>query len=231
MNTARCTLLILFCSIGTVSGESDTRSVKSDFDRCTSAIERTQRELLRFETMLQNIEKDISKKGAAVSNDHRRELQQLMAKYEYLNNRIDRTTGQRDKISSDLKNLSGPVCPSCVSSSVDLYCRSSETIQNELDAFTGRASVLQDAIQGEDAPANKTDFISRRQKITRNIEQYGDSIETCSSAAGKLLWKQCRINLQRADSLHDAGKTEQSIKTLSLVELLVTRAVTKCSEE
>jgi hypothetical protein len=113
-----------------------------------------------------------------------------------------------------------------------MYCRNSENLTNEVENYISQVALLEDRIHNTSGSASsqkKRSFSERRQEIGKAVTSRKAQLDSCESAAGQQLWKQCAINLHRADSLNNAGNAEQSVKTLTLVELLLKKAIDKCS--
>ena len=234
MNSPVKIIIVMLCLARAATG-SDIRSVETQFDRCESTMERINREILRFEEAVERL-KRLVERNRERYGDYEKNIVKLENRVDYFRSRFDRSTGQRDKIRTDLNNVSGTTCPSCITSSVDLYCRNSETLTSELEDYFTRVSALEDRITSstetvpdKEATAKKTvSYVSRRKQTGASIDLHKSLFDACDSGAGKLLLQQCTINLQRADSLDSAGAAEQSLTTLDLVELLLKKAVAAC---
>jgi hypothetical protein len=228
--------LVLFLSFPILSTDSDTRSVEAEFERCETTIERSRRELARFEEVIQRLKRSMDKATLDSTHTAVRDVFRLTNRIEYLRSRIDRLNGQRDKIRNDLRNVKGPSCPSCISSSVNLYCRNGENLAGELDDCLSEATALEDQLRSRKERTGSSSekpesFSHRYRKIEKTISEKKTLIASCGSAAGAALWEQSGINLARADSLNKAGEENQSLETLDLVELLIQKALKKCGEK
>ncbi len=213
---------------------ADTRTVQADFDRCAQVIERVERSIRRYEDDLAALRRNLSR----VSSDQRetvaREFQVLENRLEYFRNRLERSRGQADKIRDDLKNVSGPACPSCVESSVNLYCRSGETLRTDIDEYLGKAADLRGRIgmsAGSSANDYATHFEERRAAADSLYRSLNAESKTCADKAAATLLKQASINLARSDSLHAAGDTEGAGKTLGIARSLLDNAAQRCGVE
>lgn len=228
----KCTTSISFLllSVTMITADSDTRSVEAEFERCETTMERTRRELVRFEEVMQRVKRSLDNTTLDSTQSAVRDVFKLTNRIEYLRSRIDRSNGQRDRIRNDLRNVKGPSCPSCLSSSVDLYCRNGENLAGEIDDCLSQATVLEDRLHGLQSPHDDQpeSFPDRYKKIEQKLSEKNGVFESCGSAAGTALWEQSRINLGRADSLYREGEKNQSLEALDLVELLVKKALKKC---
>jgi hypothetical protein len=236
---ARCpiarTVLLVFAALATA--DVDTRTVQSEFDRCESVMERVKREMLRFEDAVGRLKRALDGRRNAVDREVMQSYVKLENRVDYLRGRIDRSAGQRDKINGDLKNVSGPTCPSCVVSSVNLFCRNGETLTREIEECLADAAALQDRLGatgtmpegwssgGDTAQAS---FIAERASIETAIAAYTPRFDTCTSEAAGTLRKQFEANLRRADSLQAAGGVTESLQALKLAGLLLKQASAKC---
>lgn len=229
-----CFLLLLLS--GRLFAQSDLRSVKSDFERCASTMNRTKRETIRFEEVVDRLQRLLDGQQLNLSQKTGATIFKFENRVDYFRSRIDRSAGQRDKIMNDLNTVSGATCPSCLFSSVDLYCRNSENLATEIDDYLSRASALEDEIRSLSGKFDKSpsshdiniSFSRRRIAIDSTIALHKIPLDSCQSDAGMLLWKQCTLNIPKVDSLHKAGLEQQSVKTLGLVELLLKKAIEKC---
>jgi FtsZ-binding cell division protein ZapB len=235
--TISALLLLALTATGT---ESDTRAVTAEFNRCESATERIKREMSRFEETVQTIKRiSVNMHDKDKSGDLSREVANLESKNEYFLSRINRIANQRDKIQDDLKSVKGPTCPSCLSSSVNLFCRSSDLLATEIEQYLSRASDLAEKLHdrsNSQSPAieehrNDSSLVIRRKSIGAQMTFNRTLMDSCTVAAGQSLWKQCMVNLHRADSLLSTGAIEQSDRTLGVVELLLGKAIRKCGGE
>ncbi len=212
----------------------DTRTVQADFDRCAQVIERVERSIRRYEDELAALRRNASRIASDQRETVTQDLQTLENRLEYFRNRLERSRGQADKIRDDLKNVSGPACPSCVESSVNLYCRSGETLRTDVDEYLGKAADLRGRIgmsAGSSANDGATGFEARRAAADSLYRSVNEDSKTCADKAAATLLKQARINLTRSDSLHAAGDTEGADKTLGIARSLLDKAAQRCGEE
>ena len=206
-----------------VAADSDTRTVQAEFDRCRSVMDRLERSLRRFEDLVAQV------KRADDDGPLQHEAAALENRLEYFRNRFERARGQADKITGDLKNVSGPTCPSCVESSVGMYCRNGETIQNSLDDYLVKAEDLLSRT-GKRKAANtdsSSDFRQRRSAI----DSLYRALESCSEPAAAPLISQTAVNLSRADSLQAAGDDKAAATALDIAESLITKARRRCGSK
>ncbi|MBN1309517.1 MAG: hypothetical protein JXA18_16475 [Chitinispirillaceae bacterium] len=217
-------MLPFFSFPAIIGADDDTRTVEAEFERCESTMERVKRDMLRFEEAVDRLKRAIEGSKSAKDQETMQSFLKLENRVDYLRGRIDRSAGQRDKVSSDLKSA-GATCPSCVSSSVNLYCRNSETLTSEIEKCLADAAALEDRIGGGKSDAT---IDIQRTAIAAAMAKRKSLLDTCSSEAGKTLWKQCDVNLRRADSLKAAGAVEESKQALKLVKLLLDKAISKC---
>jgi hypothetical protein len=227
---------LLSFAVSSVAG-TDTRTVQSDFDRCTGEMGRVERSLQRFQDAIGRLKRATD--GAAVEKQEGmvNAVTSLESKSEYFRGRYDRAAAQADKIRDDLKNVNGPVCPSCVSSSVNLYCRNSETLLANLDEYIAKASEIESRMRnlthtsGLGSLAKSGDAALRRLSIDSIMGLRKSMLDTCSAPQVKTLWSQCIINLHKADSLHNAGAYGAEGKALDIAELLLTKALHACENK
>ncbi|MBN1756743.1 MAG: hypothetical protein JW863_00405 [Chitinispirillaceae bacterium] len=227
----RVQVLVLFCAI-LVAADSDTRTVQAEFDRCHSVMERLERSLRRYEDAVGRIIRTVRRSDYTGKNHLRQEAASLENRLEYFRNRFERSRGQTDKITGDLKNVNGPTCPSCVESSVNMYCRNSETLQNSLDEHIIKADDLLNRLDSPSAPVGSavsgkvTDVERQRAAIDTRYR----SIESCSTESAIPLIRQAGVNMQRADSLITAGNENDARKALDIAGALVEKAAERCRD-
>ena len=227
MNTLfwRVPVLILFCT-ALVTADSDTRSVQAEFDRCRLVIDRLERTLRRYEDAVARIIRIVKLPTHAGDNRLRQEAASLENRLEYFRNRFERARGQADKIRGDLKNVSGPTCPSCVTSSVNMYCRNGETLQNSLDEYIIRADDLLNSMNDTPSETDALNFTTHRSRI----DSLHQSLGACSAPSALPLIEQAQVNLQRADSLFSAGNESEARKALSIAGTLAEKAAERCND-
>lgn len=222
-------LLFVFVVLKTnVFAQSDARMVQSEFDRCMSVMERIERSLKRFENNLDLIKRSKSDKKENIS----REISTFENRLEYFRNRFERVRGQADKLRDDIES-SGPVCPSCVESSVNLFCRSNETLQNDIDNYMINLGEIQSKMGLNENNNNENvgkpiSFKARRDKVETLCETLKSRVEACNEKAIKTLYKQAIINLNRADSIYNSNETNSAMKALDISESLLNKIQTRC---
>jgi hypothetical protein len=229
-----CAAVLLAAAAG--AADSDTRSVQSEFDRCAAVMERVEREMRRYEESVKRLMRTAEETPRSVPREVTQDLGNLEGRIEYFRRRIDRAAAQADRIRGDLKGVKGPTCPSCVSSSVNLYCRNGERLLAEIGDYASRASALQGRLRSMPggtaadtaSSAGDTSFAARRGLIEEAIAAKGPLLDSCAVDAGRTLWAQCRTSLRAADSLHAAGSVEQSRRMLGLAGMLLEKALDKC---
>ncbi len=230
MNTSifrKGTILLLFFAV-TLAADSDTRTVQAEFDRCHSVMERLERSLRRFEDAMTRIKRTINRlPGGNEENDLQQESATLENRLEYFRNRFERARGQADKISGDLKSVNSPTCPSCISSSVGMYCRNSETLQNSLDEYLVKTEDLLNRLNAESTDNDASGFATQR-SATDSLHR---SLSTCSVPSAVPLIRQVTVNLQRADSLQAVGKNDDARKALDIARTLAEKAAKRCDNQ
>jgi hypothetical protein len=227
------TLFVIAITL-TVFADADTRTVTADFERCHANMERFERDLRRYDDAVDRLGETAVKLGANSGNNIARELTALENRREYFHNRFERSRSQAEKLRGDLKNVGGPTCPSCVQSSVNMYCRMIETIQNEIDEYASKASDLQHRIgaksrQAAVSPSAKSgdrDFKTRR----LTIDSLYHSTTACGGAAAKTLHNQVKITLARADSLDRCNNSASALKSLDIADALLKKTSERCSD-
>ena len=231
-------MFLFFSFPAIVHADDDTRTVEAEFNRCKSTMERLKREMLRFEEAVKRLKGALDGSTVAKNREIMQSFLKLENRVDYLRGRIDRSAGQRDKIRGDLKSA-GATCPSCVTSSVRLYCRNSETLTREIEEWITNAAALEDRIGAgvkrstgvSDRINSSSSPVALRTAIVESMAGRKSLLDSCGSDAGKMLWKQCEINLQRADSLQAIGALAESKQALKLVELLLVKAIKKCGNK
>ena len=224
-------ILLIITAAAYASAEEDTRSVQADFDRCKSTMERVDRSIQRYKDIIIRLKQLSRTEGDSAS----RTGASLESRFDHFRGRFDRASGQADKIRDDLKNIKGPSCPSCVSSSVNMYCRNAETLLNDLEEHIAKAADLEnrmvDRSTHKDAgnPQERSESLSRRRiAIDSIIGLRKLQLDSCSFPSAKALWLQCRINLHKSDSLIASKDYVAGGKTLDIAELLIRKALDVC---
>lgn len=230
-----CILIVITAFSTIASADSNTRSVQSEFDRCTAVIERFERSLRRFEDAVNVLKRDPTQLPVTGKDLITREIASLENRYEYFCNRFERVRGQADKIRGDLKNLSGPICPSCVLTSVNLYCRTGETIQNDIDEYLLKAAELKNRIGIQQKLPIQTENISKGTVSFTRRRTSADSLctiaQSCNNPAAATLYRQGVLNLQRADSLYKNNKETPAFTVLNIAVSLLQKALHRCNNK
>lgn len=204
------------------AADSDTRAVQAEFDRCRSVMERLERSLRRYEDAVGRIIKTVKRSDFSGENELRQEASSLENRLEYFRNRIERARGQADKINGDLK----PTCTSCVTSSVNMYCRIGETLRNSLDEYLFKAEDLLNRLNERSPGTGSGDFTADHD----NIVQLRRSLDSCTAPSAVPLLKQVTVNLQRADSLFTEGNKNDARKALAIARTLAEKAAQRCND-
>lgn len=224
--------LLVVCVTFSAAADSDTRTVQAQFDRCASAMERVERSLRRYEDEIRSLKYTGNNLAAEKRETFQKDVAALENRLEYLRNRYERATGQADRIRDDLKNVSGPTCPSCVESSVKLYCRNAEGLQTDIDEYLAKAGDLRSrADMQKEAPGQSNAFTGRYAALDSAYQALADENTACSDKAAAALLQQAGVNLARADSLHAAGDETQAVKSLDIAGTLLEKAGKRCAEK
>jgi hypothetical protein len=198
--------------------------VQAEFDRCGAIMDRFERALRRYEDVVGALKRTtatLREKDGSFS----REAAVLENRLEYFRNRFERARGQADKIRGDLKAVSGPTCPSCIESSVTMYCRNAETMQNDIDEYLQKATDLQGQIgTSPSASGEKPPFMVHRGTVDSSYR----SIAGCDDRAATTLRDQAALTIARADSLHSRNNDADALKALDIAASLIEKAVARC---
>ena len=219
-------MLFLLCCTVPVAADSDTRTVQAEFERCEAVMERLDRAIRRYEDAVTRIIRTFKRTTPAGDDQLRQEAAALENRLEYFRNRFERARGQEDKISGDLRNVSGPACPSCIASGVNMYCRNGETLQNSLDEYLARAHDLLNRMNTAPTVDDSTSAFAQHRAAIDSLHR---SLGTCDAPAALPLIRQTRVNLLRADSLLAAGMLREAQKTLSIAGTLAEKAAERCN--
>ncbi|MBN1127454.1 MAG: hypothetical protein JXA71_00605 [Chitinispirillaceae bacterium] len=208
---------------------SDIRNIQADFDRCVSLMERVERSLRSFEDRVVRLKQQAGHMESDVAAREKSVIEALEGRVDYFRNRLDRANGLADKTRDDLRNVNGPVCPTCVVSSVNLYCRSAEMLQTDTDEYALKASDIETRLSGAAGGGDtQTSFERDRRSIDSLVIRHRARLDSCADRAGKTLWQQALLNLRRADSLAAAGEAARAVRSLRLSRDLMGKAKKKC---
>jgi hypothetical protein len=102
---------------------------------CAQRLQRCERLHSSFAAGVRRISTMQKEFGGAKKASDENFAQSMSAKDEYLKNRIDRIKKMSEKIVSDIQtgSASSQGCPSCIVSSVDLFCRQVDALLSELN--------------------------------------------------------------------------------------------------
>jgi hypothetical protein len=220
-----------------IHAQADTRAVNSRFERCGLIMERVDRAIRRYEDIIEKQKRIGSTAAGKNSGNTGYETVNLENKLEYFNNRADRARNQADRIRDELKNISGPSCPSCIESSVNLYCRSAEDLLSQIEEqISISAEMMVDAGtasrntgQPEAGTTKKHDYPSNRRIVDSLIAAISVKIGSCPDKSAAVFFKQAITATTRADSLATmAGDTVSAQLNLNTAETLIRKAELKC---
>jgi seryl-tRNA synthetase len=176
--------------------------VKNNFDKCYSTIERSGRTLNRIETELLTIKSNLRTIYLPEKEVLFKDIESIENSIVNHKERLERTSGMADKINSDLQNLSGPTCPSCIVSSVNLYCRNADNLSKALSETSDKVMDIQIKVRTSE----------------------------CRDKAGIILLNQAHLNLKKADSLFLINDTAAANRAFNLYETLTKMAIEKCNK-
>jgi hypothetical protein len=227
------TLAVLSLVIAVVGSQSK-KQAQADFERCAGLMDRAQRTLRTYEQGVDRLKKLAGRLIPENSVQEKDGIEALESRVDYFRNRMERAAGLADKIRDDLKNVSGPTCPSCIVSSVNLYCRSAESLQEDIDEYLRKLSDLETML-GRHAAENYSDnkgaaYLQEKRNLDSVVAAVRKTGDTCNNRAGRTLWNQALINIARADSLYAAGNSAEARHSLSIGRVLLEKSAVKCTD-
>ncbi|MFP4164966.1 MAG: hypothetical protein ACLFQB_13970 [Chitinispirillaceae bacterium] len=225
--------LIFFLLLAGAGADSNTRTVKAEFSRCESTLKRVKREIGRYEEVVKEL-REVLREDRRSPDCNPLEISDLQSRLDYFQSRIERTEARAEKIREDIGGVKGPTCPSCVLSSVNLYCRHCEHLSTMVAEYHSKAASIRNRIrQSSAAGGSETDSSHTRtlESFENAVSSHQKLINKCESGAGRALFRQCRTNLRAADSLFTEGKAEDSREALDLSRMLLEKAVQKCKTD
>ena len=235
---ADCFYQILFAiSIGCTSAiaDSDIRIVKAEFNRCSAVIDRFERSLKQYEDDVDALKRNTEQLWSTFKDSFSREIVSFENRREYFRNRFVRVQEQADKIRDDLKDVSGYKCPSCVSSNINLYCRTGETLQNDITEYLSKVSDLHKRIilknkSSTGLPKTSADKViySQRRITADSVFQL---VQPCDDPVAVTLRTQVVVNLKRADSLYKNTNTPSALIVLDIAESLLQKTLQRCNKK
>lgn len=222
-----------------VSFGSDVRTSQAEFERCESTMERVRRGFTRYEETIRRLKDRTEKQSSDMGVESFQKITKMENELEYIRGSIDRSAGQAVKIRSDIANLKGPTCPSCLTSSISMFCRNSERLLTEIEEHQYAAATLEERLRSSEtskaasvsAPLTTDTWKKQRAAIDSLLSQHQQRLDSCTREAGISLWKQCKINLGAADSLHRTGATQLRDQAIRMVEILLPKAIKTCCGE
>ncbi|MFP4014162.1 MAG: hypothetical protein ACLFVQ_08775 [Chitinispirillaceae bacterium] len=232
INIHRTIAIAVLFTVAHIHADPSTRTVQAEFSRCESAMKRVEREIERYEKLVAGL-RDVLRTRRQDAKCNPLEISGLHSRVEYFRSRLERTRSQADKIRSDIKSVEGPTCPSCVSSSVDLYCRHYEHLSEAVTEYYSKASDIRNRMrQSRESGTAEPDssHVTLLESCREQISSSRATLDSCTSPAGKALWEQCRINFHAADSLFSAGRKNKGEQALDLTRMLFEKAMQKCTE-
>ena len=233
-------LIYSFTIFSLLFAVSDTQTVSKEFERCFTVMESNGRALKRLEELINNLNQSIQKRSISSFEKQSaiKEISVLENKLEYFRKRFERSNGQADKIRGDLKNISGPVCPSCIESSVNLFCRTQENLQTDIEEYiikaveVGANLGLKDNKNYKDKQNELKDKYKKQLvSIDSLLRIYQHGFDTCSDHGAKTLISQVKINITRAESLYVCNNIESSLQSLNIAYSLIEKAIKRCCQK
>jgi hypothetical protein len=237
MKTYRFYRILFAIAVGSASAfaDSDIRIVKAEFNRCSAVIDRFERSLMRYEDAVNALERITGQLSSAHKDIFSSEILSFENRREYFNNRFERLLGQADKIRDDLKNVSGPTCSSCISSNISMFCRTGETLQNEITEYLSNVSDLHNRIilknkSSTVPPAPSIDnAVYSQRRITADSLLH--IVQSCDDPAAVTLRTQVAVNLKHADSLYGHNNKPSALTVLEIAESLLHKTLQRCNEK
>ncbi len=231
-------LIVVILSTGHVHAEYTLRTAEAEFDRCHARIERAERTVRRLESQVKELLRLERGATTADENVNSAAIATLESKVQFFHNRLERSRGQADKIRTDLRNASGATCPSCVKSSIDLYCRNAEHVLTESEEHLEEARRLASVLQKPTGTVTATNTSDAKDELGNRLERLhalagklAPILDTCSNSAGIVLRDQALKNIAKADSLVSVGSVEASSRAADIAENLVRKAANQCEGE
>lgn len=232
-------MFFLLLSAVLVSFGSDVRTSQAEFERCESTMERVRRGFTRYEETIRRLKDRAEKQSSDVSVESSHKITKMENELEYIRGSIDRAAGQAVKIRSDIANLKGPTCPSCLTSSISMFCRNSERLLTEIEEHQYTAATIEERLRSSEisktvsgtAPVTTDTWKKQRASIDSLLSEHQKGLDSCTREAGISLWKQCTINLNAADSLNRTGATQRRDQAIRMVEILLPKAIKTCCGE
>jgi chromosome segregation ATPase len=233
-NTFVALMLTALVSLG-----SDIRTAQAEFERCESTMERVRRGFTRYEETIHRLKERTEKHSSGTGAESLQKITKLENELEYIRGSIDRAAGQAVKIRSDIANIKGPTCPSCLNSSINMFCRNSERLLTEIEEHQYDVSTFEEQLRSSDRSGTISKNIvltndiwkKRRNSIDSLLSRHQQGLDSCTGEAGISLWKQCKINLLAADSLHQAGAAQRRDQAIKMVYILLTKVIKTCCGE
>lgn len=211
----------------------DMQSVQADFDRCAGVMERIERLLREYEETVQRLQRFHGHMPSVDTSTAEDGVNALVRRIDYFRNRVERAAGLADKTRDDLKNVSGPTCPSCVISAVNLYCRHTEILRDDIDEYREKAFVLESRLSSRqkgpgDTGGASADYERETSSLDSSMARAENVLASCDKRAAAAFFRQALVNRKRADSLYAAGMTDRAHNTISLSRVLLHKAFSAC---
>ncbi|MDG5813836.1 hypothetical protein QA601_02005 [Chitinispirillales bacterium ANBcel5] len=217
-----------------VFSETDTRTVKSRFNRCENTLRRVERLFSRYQETLDRIGQVVENDSETV-NRFNNQFSRLENRVDYFQNRIERIHNQRNSLHEELQTQ-GPTCPSCVESNVHLFCRTAEMLLSDIEEYIDIASDLYSQIREYGSVFKKSPIRDQAKFKERKVEMdslyqvFGNLKNSCEDPSVNILYQQAEENLTTAQKLFHADKVGEAMENLEIFEQLFNMTLQRCYE-
>ncbi len=165
---------------------SSERVIGSEYRRCASVNDRTQRQLRIYEELMVSLHRSVSHLPSGHKESFLQELGTLENRYQAILNRMERTSALEEGIRSDLSSKR-PICSACLESRVRMYCSNGESIQDDTENLIEKALDLQGTLRAQNqslAPDYKSDLsaINRCESVLDSVYRLPESVASDSAA-------------------------------------------------
>lgn len=208
--------------------DADTRSVQAQFDRCGSLVERHSRLVRDYEYAVAALRVSGERMHTGSRETYLSQVGAMGGRVESARGRLERSGGQADRIRSQLAAVAGPSCPSCVVSAVNMYCRTADMLESELDDIGNSIRELEEQLGAQGGAPALHEAVGDVVQIDDLVREQGERLNACPDETAAALWQQGLLSASRGDSLAKADDAQGARQSYTVARTLLLRAVAQC---
>jgi hypothetical protein len=200
--------------------------IDQSLNRCSNSLDRARRMLSTYEAETERLRR-VGVKSERENHDYKnRLLDAASTRAEYLRNRIERIENLYTRLERDIetKRRESGSCPSCISSSVDLFCRQSKTL---LDELRGQTSIIREHQKKLERKtlSEKSDTAKIEFPLDSLLELVASKADSTQNPRASTLLQKAYEHYNLSNKFHAEKKSEKAGKEAAIARRFAKRAL------